>query len=885
MGPAGWLSFVRHLLRGVLGRARQDRELSDELHGYLQQLTDEYAAAGLSRADAEQAARRDLGSLSHVTEQVRDVRPGAWIGELLRDVRFAVRAMARRPGFTCLAVMTIGIGIGATAAIFSVADGVLFRPLPFPRADRLVAVWEARPDIDRPRLEASPLNYVDWADQAESFETLAAYFHDSMNLTRGGTPERLPVAGVTPNFLSMLGVRPLLGRWFEAPDGAPGQASVTVLSYGLWQRRFGADPAVVGRTIRLRDELHTVIGVMPRGFQFPHPRVQAWVPVDYVSGNGLRSRTLYVLYVVGRLKPDVPVAMATSELRAIAAALALEYPTNGDSSAFAVPLQDDLARDGRASFLLLLGAAGLVLLIACANVAGLLLTRGSSRDAEFALRTALGASRARLARQLLVEGLLLAGAGALVGLLLASRTFGILDTLVPESLQGTVTATLDVRLLAFGAGAALLTGVLFCLVPLRHAFQRDLRTALAARVMPRAVGRRLETLVTAEVTLGVVVLFCTGLMLQTILNLEAAEIGFEKRGVLTARVELSQGDYPTPRHQLDFQQDLLERLAALPGVVSAGMTTMLPYSGAAVGSAPIRVEGRQDLLDLSRSVYLRAITPGYLPTLQVPVREGRNFSDRDTAATELAAIVSAEVNAALGGDLVGQRVAFGLGGGEWIRVVGVAGDVRFDGVDVADSRGALYVPAAQLPQIGPGLGFFMPRDVAVRTTNDPVTLAAALREAVWEINANQSVADLRTLDELVDGQIAGRKVQAALISTFAGLGLFMASLGVYGLLSFTVAVRARELGVRSALGASASDLVKLVSKSSLLRLGAGLAVGLVLALAAGRAMRSMIYGVEPLDWLSLAASITILGAAGCAAALLPVRRATRIDPVVVLRAE
>jgi len=885
MGPAGWLTFVRHLLRAVFAHERQERELSAEVHAYLEQLTDEYVAAGLPPADAARAARRSLGSISHVEDQVRDVRAGAWVGAIARDTRFAVRAMARRPGFTWLAVLTLGVGIGGTTAIFSVTDGVLFRPLPFPDADRLVAVWEVRPDLNRPRLEAAPLNYVDWAQRAESFDDLAAYFHDSMNLTESGTPERLPVAGVTPNFLSMLGVPPLLGRWFEAPDGAPGRVPATVLSYGLWQRRFGGDPAVVGRSIRLRDELHTVIGVMPRGFQFPHPRVQAWVPVDYVAGNGLQSRTLFALNVVGRLSPGVSVAAATTELRAIAGALALEYPGNRDSSAFAVSLQDDLAREGRTSFLLLLGAAGLVLLIACANVAGLLLTRGASRDAEFALRTALGASRMRLARQLLVEGLVLSGCGAVVGVLLASRLFGTLDTLVPESLQGTVSAALDLRVLAFGASAALVTGLVFCLVPLRHAFQRDLRTSLGARTMPRTVGRRLEALVTVEITLGVVVLFCTGLMLQTILNLEAADIGFERQGVLTARVELSQSEYPTPQRRLAFQRDLLERVEALPGVLSAGLTTMLPYSGAAIGSAPIRVEGRPDLLDLSRAVYLRAITPGYLPTLQVPVREGRNFSDQDMADSELVAIVSAGVAAALGGDLIGQRVAFGLGGSEWLRVVGVAGSVRFDGVDVADSRGALYVPAAQLAEAGPGLGFFLPRDVAVRTTGDPMTLAGALRQAVWQIDPNQSVADVRTLDELVDGQIAGRKVQAGLITAFGALGLFMTALGVYGLLSFTVVVRTREIGVRAALGASAGDLVRLVSRSSLLRLGIGLAAGLVLAFAAGRAMRSMIYGVEPLDWLSLSAAIAILGVAGCAAALLPVRRATRIDPAVVLRAE
>jgi predicted permease len=622
---------------------------------------------------------------------------------------------------------------------------------------------------------------------------------------------------------------------------------------------------------------------MPRGFQFPHARVQAWVPVDYVQGAGIQSRTLFALSVVGRLRPGVAVAQATSELGVIADRLARRYPANKDASAFAVPLQDDLARAERRSFLLLLGAAGLVLLIACANVAGLLLTRGASRDAEFAVRTALGASRRQLARQLIVEGLLLSGAGAIVGLALATRAFRLLDTLVPDPLKGTVATSLDVRLLAFGTGAAILTGVVFGLVPLRHAFQRDLRKSLAARTGQGAgTGRPLRALVAVEVTLCVVVLFSTGLMLQTILNLEAADIGFEKQNVLTARVELTQTEYPTLQHRLNFYSELLDRVAGFPGVVSAGLTTLLPYTETII-SAPLRVEGRPDLLDFSRPVYLRAITPAYLPTLQVPLRAGRGFSDQDTGDTELVAIVTERVNAALGGNLIGRRVAFGLGGSDFLRVVGIVGDIRYEGVDVANSRGALYVPVAQLGESAPN--FFLPRDLAIRTTGNPVALASALQEAIWDINPNQPVADIRTLGALVDGQIADRKVQTTLFSTFAGLALFMAALGVYGLLSFTVAARRREIGVRMAFGARGGDLIALVSKGSLRWVAIGLALGIALALATSRAMDSVIYGVEPMDWTSLIASTVVLGIAALGAALLPVWRATRIDPVVVLRGE
>jgi predicted permease len=861
----------------------QDDDLNREIRTHLELEAEDRVAGGMSEEDARHAARRLFGSVARTQEDVRAVWTRGIGDQLRRDLRFGLRAMVRRPGFTALAVLTIAVGIGATAAIFSVADRVLFKPLPFPDADRLVAVWEVRPAFNRPRVEAAPLNYVDWAREAESFEALAAYFFDAVNLTGRGTPERLPFAGVTPNFMSMLGVRPLVGRWFEAPDGAPGQPPVVILSYGLWQRRFGGDPGIVGRTLRLSDQPTTVVGVMPRGFQFPHARVQAWVPVDYVQGAGIQNRTLFALSVVGRLRPGVSVAQATSELGVIADRLARQYPANKDASAFAVPLQDDLARTERTSFLLLLGAAALVLLIACANVAGLLLTRGASRDAEFAVRTALGASRRQLARQLIVEGLLLSGAGAIVGLALATRAFRLLDTLVPDPLKGTVATSLDVRLLAFGTGAAILTGVVFGLVPLRHAFQHDLRTSLAARTGQGAgTGRPLRALVAVEVTLCVVVLFSTGLMLQTILNLEAADIGFEKQNVLTARVELTQTEYPTLQHRLHFYSELLDRVAGFPGVVSAGLTTLLPYTETII-SAPLRVEGRPDLLDLSRPVYLRAITPGYLPTLQVPLLAGRGFSDQDTGDTELVAIVTERVNAALGGNLIGRRVALGLGGSDFLRVVGVVGDIRYEGVDVANSRGALYVPVAQLGESAPN--FFLPRDLAIRTTGNPVALPSALQKAIWDINPNQPVADIRTLDALVDGQIADRKVQTTLFSTFAGLALFMAALGVYGLLSFTVAARRREIGVRMAFGARGGDLIALVSKGSLRWVAIGLALGIALALATSRAMDSVIYGVEPMDWTSLIASTVVLGIAALGAALLPVWRATRIDPVVVLRGE
>ena len=576
----GMWTVVRHFVRNLLRRDRVERDLTDEIDGYADLLIEEKVAQGMSPDDARRAARLEIGRVEQVKEHVRDVRVGAWLDALRQDVRFGVRTLIRRPGFATVAVLTLGVGMGATTAIFSLIDSVLLKPLPFHEPDRLTMVWEVRPRFNLPRIQVAPLNYVDWQQQVQAFESLAAYVNGFVNLTGAGTPERLVAAQVTPNLFPTLGVDPLVGRWFVTPEGSPGQTAVAILSYGLWQRRFGADRGIVGQTIRLDGQPHLVVGVMPRGFQFPREGIQVWTPVDFRAGAGVQARGGFFLSVVGRLKPNVSVEHANTELEAVARALAQTYPENIDSTAFAVPLQQDLARNARTSFLLLLAAAVLVLLIACANVAGLLVTRGAERDREFAVRTALGGSRIQLLRQLLVEGLLLSAGGAVVGLFLATRTFDVLETLVPDSLRGAVAPTLDLRLLTVALVAVLLTGLVFGLVPLRHALRMDLRTPLNTRTTGAATGRRRAqaALVAGEVALAVVVLFSTGLMIRTILNLQAVDPGFRVDNVLTANVALTAAEYPTAERQNAFYREVLDRVGRLPGVVSAGFTTFLPYT-------------------------------------------------------------------------------------------------------------------------------------------------------------------------------------------------------------------------------------------------------------------------------------------------------------------
>ena len=869
---------LRHFVRNLLRRDRVERELTDEIDGYADLLIEEKVAQGMSRDEASRTARLEIGRVEHVKEHVRDVRVGAWLDALRQDVRFGVRTLLRRPAFTLIAILTLGVGIGATTAMFSLIDSVLLRPLPFHEPDRLMMVWEVRPRFNRPRIEVSPANYVDWRQQVPAFESLAAYVNMPVNLTGAGTPEQLVAVQVTPNLFPTLGVDPLVGRWFVPPEGSPGQTAVVILSYGLWQRRFGADRGLVGQTIRLDGQPHLVIGVMPRGFQFPRDGVQAWTPFEYAAGAGAQGRGGFFLSVIGRLKPNVSVEQANTELDAVARALAQTYPENIDSTAFAVPLQQDLARNARTSFLFLLTAAVLVLLIACANVAGLLVTRGAERDREFAVRTALGGSRIQLLRQLLVEGLLLSAGGAVVGLLLATRTFDALETLIPDSLRGAVAPTLDLRLLTVALVAVLLTGLVFGLVPLRHALRMDLRTPLNARTTGTATGRRRAqaALVAGEVALAVVVLFSTGLMIRTILNLQAVDPGFRVDNVLTANVALTAAEYPTPVRQNAFHREVLDRVGRLPGVVSAGFTTFLPYT-TLVGAAPVRVEGRPGPGDGSNTALLRYVTPDYLNTLGVPLLSGRGLSDRDTG-TPAVALVSERVTALFDGDPVGQRIAFGPAS---MTVVGVVGDIKGEGLDEPNTRGTVYMPAAQLDQIG----FFSPRALAIRTTSNPAALVTAVQREIWAVNPNQTIANVRTLESIVDGQISDRKVQTGLLTTFAGLALFMAALGVYGLLSFVVTSRTRELGVRAAMGAQRRDLVSLVARDSAVWVACGLVVGVALAMIVSRSMSSLIYGVEPLDWISLTSSMSVLATVAGLAALLPVWRATRVDAMTVLRTE
>jgi predicted permease len=878
------IARLRHFVRNLVRRNHVERELVTEIDGYVDLLTEEKVAQGMSRDDARRAARLELGRAHIVQEQVRDEHAGAWIDALRRDVRIAARSLIRRPAFAALAVLTLGVGMGATTAIFSLIDSVLLKPLPYRESDRLMAVWEVRPRFNQPRMSVAPANYLDWQREVQAFESLSAYYGGFVNLTGSGTPERLPAGNVTRNLFQTLGVEPLIGRSFVPPEGSPGQTAVAILSYDLWQRRFGGNRGIIGQTIQLDNQPHHVVGVMPRGFQFPSEGIHVWTPVDLQAAAGAQPRGNFYLSVVGRLKPDASLERVNTELTAVSEALAQTYKENIDSSAFAVPLQQDLVRTTRSSFLLLLAAAVLVLLIACANVAGLLVTRGAEREREFAVRTALGGSRIQLLRQLLVEGLLLSSGAAALGLVIATQTFDRLEPLIPDGLRGTVAPELDVRLLVVALVAIAVTGIVFGLVPLRHAARMNLRSQLNNPTTGRATGRRRaqSALVIAEIALAVVVLFSTGLMIRTILKLQAVDPGFRPQNVLTASVALTPADYPTTERQSAFHREVIDRLRRLPGVVSAGFTTFLPYT-VLIGAGPVAAEARPAPQDGSSVAVIRYVTPDFLDTLGVPLLNGRGFSDRDTGRPAVALISQRVASVLFDGDPIGRRIALSpvFFPRAALTVVGVVGDIKGEGIETPNTRGTIYVPAAQLEQIG----FFSPRALAVRTTSDPRALAPSVEREIRAVNPNQTISDVRTLESVVGEQIVGRRVQTALFTIFGGLALFMAALGVYGLFSFVVRSRLRELGVRAAMGAQRRDLVALIARDSSASVVWGLGAGLALAAAVSRSMSNLIYGVEPLDWVSLASASSMLAAVAGFAALVPVWHAMRADPMTVLRVE
>jgi predicted permease len=799
-------------------------------------------------------------------------------GNCVQDVRYALRMMRRNLGFTVLAVLVMGIGIGASVSVFSVVETVFLKPLGYRNPERLVMVWEEATRFGSPRMEAAPSDYLDWKDQSGAFEDLAAYAGNAFNLTGSGEPERLDGFGTTPNLFPLLGVRPKLGRWFESRDGLPGQAAVTILSYGLWQRRFSGNPNIIGQLIRIDDEPYQVVGVMPEGFQFPRGDTQLWMPFQFQRGQSdADGRSQRFLRVVGRLKPGVAWQQAESEVKTISARIAELYPrTNRDYGAVVVPLRQDFIRDARTSLWLLLIAGQLVLLIACINVASMLITRGIGRTHEVAVRAALGASTARVARQLLIEGMLLSICGTAAGISVAIAGFRYLAGLIPPALAGAVFPSMDLRLLVFAALVSLFTGIAFGLAPLKKVFRIDLNHAFNGRSIAVSHGRARSVLVAVEIALAIVVVAGTGLIVRTILNIQGVDPGFRQDHVLTMRLEMSSVRYPTPQSRAAYYQTIVDRVRTLPGVVSAGFTTFLPYTNF-TGTNGLFVEGSTERPPI---LYRREVTPEYLAALGVPLRNGRLFTEQDDANHPPVAIVSEGAVKFFGGDPVGKRVHAGGVTGPWLTIVGVVGDIREEALEIPSQRPTIYLQYVQSPS---SVSFFNPRDLAIRVQGEPGNLIEAVKHQIWAVDAQQTISQISTLADIVDRQTSNRKLQASLLGLFSATSTLLAALGVYALLSFSVQARQKEFGIRMALGAQRRDVIASALRETLVSIGFGSAAGVLLAMLAVPSVGTLLYGVSPTDPVTLAFAVAIPLLAGLFAGSLPAWRSTRIQPVTALR--
>ncbi|MCI0486607.1 MAG: ABC transporter permease [Blastocatellia bacterium] len=799
---------------------------------------------------------------------------------LWQDLRYGMRTLLQKPGFTAVAVLTLALGIGANSAIFSVINSVLIQPPPYQNPDRLVMVWETLPSAGITQNTPAPAVYYSWREQNRVFEDMAAFTTTTFNLTGREQPEKLNGLRVSASFFPMLGVEPVLGRAFLAEEDQPGARKVVLISHNLWQRRLGADPDIAGKTITLNDQSVTVVGVMPRGFQFILPETDVWSPIAFTAKEA--ESLSHYLWVVARLKPEATYQQAQSEIDAITARFFQQADQQSSDpvaiGANVVPLREQLSGDLWPALLILFSAAGFVLLIACSNVANLMLARAASRQKEIAVRLALGAGRSRLIRQLLTESLLLAGAGGAAGLALAFWGVDLLVSLMPDRIAQLETAHVDLNVLGFAMVLSLLTGVVFGLVPALQATRPDLNQVLKQGGRDTSSGGRTPVrslLVVAEIGLALVLLIGAGLLMRSFVRLNNIDPGFNPENVLTMQVVLPESKYPEHHHRTAFYDNLLQRVRSLPGVEAAGLINGLPlsYTG---GGGGFFIEGRPES-DSSLLATYRIISPDYFRAMRIPLLKGRVFDAQDTVDTIDAAVISEAMaqRAWPDDDPIGKRLKWGTDG-KLMTVIGVVKDVRL--ALRLEARPQVYMPYSQV-------SIYPPSDLVVRTRTGPLSLAAAVRNEVWAIDKDQPVADISTMERVLSDSLARQRFNLLLLGVFAALALVIATVGIYGVMSYLVAQSTREIGIRQALGAEPLDVVKLVLGKGLALSLIGVVIGVAAALSLTRLMSSLLFGIsatDPLTFVIVALLLIVVAAAAC---LIPARRAMKVDPMVALRYE
>jgi putative ABC transport system permease protein len=876
-------------LREWLRRGRVDADLDAELQSHVDHLTDEHVRRGLDRDAARQAALRDFGGVAQAREAARDRRGFRPLDAFVHDVRYALRLLIKAPAFTAAAVLTLGLGIGANAAIFSLVDAVVFRPLPYPQPARLVAIWELVPTSPARREAAGPVsreigtpaNLADYR-KARGATAIAGYTTTTRNVTGGGTPERLVGEEVTPEYFDVLGMPPALGRSFRAGDDRPGHR-IVIISHAMWRERFGGSPAAIGASIALDGERHEIVGVTAADFRgvsqlYGGAPAVFWVPAVFDT-QMLTNRHEHVLALVGRLAPRTTPAALAGELRAIAASFGASV---GEGfSVDLAPLRDDVARDAAPLMLMLLGAVGLVLLLACVNVAGLLIVRAIARRRELAVRLALGATRLRVAGELLTQSIVLVACGAVAGLALAFVLVRWLLALTPVTLPRLDGVAIDGRVLLFTIGISALTSAVFGLVPLLQLGRTGTDDALGTteRVVAGSwAGRSRTALMLVEVALSTVLLVGAALMIRSLATLNQVPLGFDAHDVLTANVRLPAARYPDGNARYRFFEAAAERIAQLPGVESVTFGNRLPLRGGwTSGFILEQIDGSLPA-DSTTAAGFQSISPSYFDTFNLRALRGRSLSAADREGSPAAAVVNEEfVRRFLGAqNPLGRRLRRGPKAPS-IEIVGVVSDIRRGG-RLADVQPEVYLPAAQTSLYPLWL-----EQIAVRFAGDAAARADDLRGAIWAIDPDQPVAAIRTLEDVLTLGQAERRFQAFLFSLFAVLALTLALVGIYGVVAYAVGQRTPEIALRMALGATAGSILRWMLRQWLVLVACGTAAGLLAARLLGRTIESLLFHVTPGDPIAFVAASAVIGAAALVACLVAARSATRVDASTLLR--
>ena len=890
------LSKLKSALRALLRKPQAEHELDEELRNHIERQTELNIRLGMNPEEARCAALKSFGGLELAKERSRDARSVRWIEDLWQDLRYGARMLVKNPGFTLIAFLTLALGIGANTVIFSIVNAVLLRPLPFREPDRLIAIRERKlPEITE--TQVSPGSFLDWREQNNVFERIEAITIRDFNLITRDNPERVAGMLATHGFLPMLSLQPMIGRHFLPDEDRPGHNRVVILGYGLWQRRYGGDPNILGQQIILDDQNYTVVGVMPLDLGLNIGAIDVWAPLAITAEQAQQHGSRY-LFVCGRLKPEITLEEAHQEISRIANGLSKQYPdsnTGWDVRLFS--LLDYAADHQKPKLLLLLGAVAFVLLIACANVANLLMARAAVRRKELAIRAALGAGRSRIIRQLLSESMMLALAGGIAGVVVANWGVKILwaTSLMDQFRIRTTNLSLDARMLVFSLAAVMLTGCVVGIVPALQASKPNLSEMLNEGGRGSTGGRRQQlardTLVALEVALSLVLLVGAGLMIRSFIGLQLVNPGFNPSNVRTISLSLPKEKYPEEERQAAFYTELIERVASLPGVRTAGAACAVPFSRfwrdfaeesriifpsfKIAGRAPYPA-GYEPRADYS------SVSPDYFKTMEIPLLRGRYFTERDTKGTTRVAIINKTLATRFfpDEDPIGKRIHLtdGLTGGDEVyrEIVGIVGDVRSFGLE-NEAPEQIYEPFGQQP--------FPFMTLVLRTAGDPAGLNEAIRRETLNLNRGLPIVNISMLDRQVGGSTAQQQSLAVLFSTFAAVAIGLAVVGLYGVMSYTVARRTQEIGIRMTLGAQRVDVLGLILRHGARVTLCGIAIGMLAAWAVTRLLIGLLYGVTATDPLTfIGVSILLIGIA-LLACYIPARRATKVDPIVALRNE